>query len=318
MEQNNRISRTIEEGKASLGIEFGSTRIKAVLIGEDFLPIATGSHNWENQLENGIWTYSTKNIWNGLQKAYESLVLEVKNKYNVPVKKLASFGVSAMMHGYLALDEKDQILVPFRTWRNTITEEAAVKLTEALQFNIPQRWSIAHFYQALLNRESHVMQVHSLTTLAGYVHWKLTGQKVAGVGEASGMFPIDSHTGSYNRTMTEIFDRLAKAEGFQKPILELLPRVLPAGAAAGMLTAEGAALLDLTGHLQPGVPMSSGRRCRHRHGGHQQCTGKNRKCVCRDFHLFDGGTGESAVPGLSGNRYGDHTCRGTGGHGPCQ
>lgn len=184
----------IESGKAVLGIEFGSTRIKAVLIDENHTPIASGSHEWENQLADGIWTYSIDMIWNGLQDSYQDMLKDVKDKYGVTVKKLAAIGFSAMMHGYMAFGADDEILVPFRTWRNSITEEASEKLTELFHYNIPQRWSIAHLYQAILNGEEHVPDIQFQTTLAGYIHWKLTGKKVLGVGEASGMFPIDIAT----------------------------------------------------------------------------------------------------------------------------
>ncbi len=242
-------------GKTALGIEFGSTRIKAVLVGEDHQVLATGSHQWENRLEDGIWTYSLEDIWGGLQSCYSDLAQDVQSKYGVELTTVGSFGVSAMMHGYLAFDKDDNLLVPFRTWRNTITGEAAAKLTEALHFNIPQRWSISHLYQAILNKEPHVPQIAFFTTLAGYVHWKLTGEKVLGVGDASGMFPIDSATGDYNQKMMATFDELVAGEALAYPLGELLPKSLSAGAPAGVLTAEGAKLLDVSGKLQAGIPM---------------------------------------------------------------
>ena len=175
----------VAAGKTSLGIEFGSTRIKAVLIGEDNAPLASGSHEWENQYENGVWTYSLDAIWNGLQDCYKNLAEDVKNQYGEDLTVIGSIGFSAMMHGYMAFDKNGELLVPFRTWRNTITEAAAKKLTEEFHYNIPERWSIAHLYQAILNKEEHVKDVTFFTTLAGYIHWKMTGEKVLGVGDAS-------------------------------------------------------------------------------------------------------------------------------------
>lgn len=249
------ITKTIEDGKAILGIEFGSTRIKAVLIGEDNAPVAQGSHDWENRLEDGIWTYSLDDIWSGLQDSYSNMVKDVKEKYGVEVKKLAAIGFSAMMHGYLAFDKDDNLLVPFRTWRNTITEEASEKLSFIFEFHIPQRWSIAHLYQAILNGEEHVKDIAFQTTLAGYVHWKLTGSKVLGVGEASGMFPIDSETGDYDKTMIQRFEDLVSEKKFDWKLSEILPKVLTAGEDAGTLTAEGAKLLDVSGTLEAGIPL---------------------------------------------------------------
>src|SRR5512133_615293 len=207
MNQND-IQKAIESGKTALGVELGSTRIKAVLIGEDHTPIAAGSYEWENRYENGIWTYSLEDVWTGLQESYRRLGNEVFEKYNTSLKTIGSLGFSAMMHGYMAFEEKGNLLVPFRTWRNTITGQAAEKLTDLFQFNIPQRWSIAHLYQAILNKEVHVKDINHLTTLAGYVHWKLTGQKVLGVGEASGMFPIDSKANDFDKRMLEQFNDL--------------------------------------------------------------------------------------------------------------
>lgn len=250
----NEIQQAIENGKTALGIELGSTRIKAVLIGEDHAPIASGSHEWENQYEHGIWTYSLEDVWKGLQESYKNLSREVSKKYDVQLKTIGALGFSAMMHGYMAFDKDGRQLVPFRTWRNTITGQASEKLTELFQFNIPQRWSIAHLYQAILNKETHVKDISHLTTLAGYVHWKLTGQKVLGVGEASGMFPIDSKSNDYDQRMVKQFNDLLKAENISWTLQEILPKVLVAGDAAGTLTAEGAALLDPTGQLQAGIP----------------------------------------------------------------
>ena len=252
---NNDIREMIEQGKAVLGIELGSTRIKAVLVDENHRPIASGSHNWENRLENGIWTYSLEDIWAGIQDSYRKMAEDVKQQYGAVLRKLGALGFSAMMHGYMVFDKDDRLLTPFRTWRNTMTGEAADKLTEAFQYHIPQRWSIAHLYQAALNGESHVKDAAYFTTLAGYVHWKLTGEKVLGVGEASGMFPIDIQTHTYQKGMLEIFDGLVEGYGYSWKIGEILPRVLTAGEAAGVLTKEGAGLLDTTGLLEPGIPL---------------------------------------------------------------
>ncbi len=251
----NDIQKTIDSRRTALGVEFGSTRIKAVLIGDDHAPIASGSHEWENRHENGIWTYSLEDVWMGLQDSFGNLSKEVSEKYNTPLKTVGAIGFSAMMHGYMAFDKDGNLLVPFRTWRNTITGQASEKLTDLFQFNIPQRWSIAHLYQAILNREPHVREIGHLTTLAGYIHWKLTGQKVLGVGEASGMFPIDSSTNNYDVRKLEQFNALLKAENISWKLQDILPRVLLAGDAAGVLTEEGARLLDPTGGLQGGIPL---------------------------------------------------------------
>jgi sugar (pentulose or hexulose) kinase len=202
----NDIPKTIEGGKTALGIEFGSTRIKAILIGEDHTPIASGSYEWENRYENGVWTYHLEDVWAGLQASFQELRAEVQKNHGVALTTVGAIGFSAMMHGYLVFDKNEELLVPFRTWRNTITGEAAERLTQLFQFNIPQRWSIAHLYQAILNKEPHVPDIHFQTTLAGYVHWRLTGQSVLGVGEASGMFPIDSKTNAYDAHMLELFN----------------------------------------------------------------------------------------------------------------
>ncbi len=249
------IQSTIENGKTALGIEYGSTRIKAVLIGEDHTPLASGSHEWENQYENGIWTYSQEAIWKGLQDSYRKLSGEVLEKYGLPLQKIGAIGFSGMMHGYLAFDRDGNLLAPFRTWRNTMTEQASRELTELFQFNIPQRWSIAHLYQAILNGEAHVKEICHLTTLAGYVHWKLTGQKVLGIGEASGVFPIDSLTNDYHVGMLAQFNE--RIAGYKLPwkIQDILPKVAVAGEAAGVLTAEGARLIDPDGKLQAGIPL---------------------------------------------------------------
>jgi sugar (pentulose or hexulose) kinase len=249
------IQNTINSGKTVLGIEFGSTRIKAVLIDERHMPIASGSFEWENRYENGVWTYHLDEVWKGLQESYRQLSQEVLEKYNTPLKTIGAIGFSAMMHGYMAFDKDGNLLVPFRTWRNTMTGLASEKLTELFQFNIPQRWSIAHLYQAMLNQEPHVKDIHFLTTLAGYIHWKLTGQKVLGVGEASGMFPIDSNHNDYDKKMVALFDQLLQKENIPWTLEDILPKVLVAGDKAGVLSEEGAKLLDPSGQLQAGIPL---------------------------------------------------------------
>lgn len=249
------VKNAIMTGQTALGIEFGSTRIKAVLVDEKNVPIASGSHEWENRLVDNIWTYTLDDIWNGLQDCYRDLVKDVKEKYDAELTTIGAMGFSAMMHGYLAFDKNDELLVPFRTWRNTITEPASEALTELFQYHIPQRWSIAHLYQAILNGEEHVKNVDFFTTLAGYVHWRLTGKKVLGVGDASGMFPIDMNTGDYNERMIGQFDELVADKGFDWKLKEILPGVLTAGENAGVLTEEGAKLLDPTGTLKAGIPV---------------------------------------------------------------
>lgn len=246
---------TIAQGKAVLGIEFGSTRIKAVLIDETHQPIAMGTYDWENRLENNIWTYSLDDIWNGLRGCYKSLTDEVAAKYGEKITSLAALGFSGMMHGYMAFDKDDNLLVPFRTWRNTMTGEAVSELTAAFNFNIPQRWSIAHLYQAILSKEAHVKDITFFTTLAGYIHWQLSGVKALGIGEASGMFPIDSDICDYDKTMMAKFDEMSSAHGFTQNLADILPKVLVAGQSAGTLTEEGAKLLDPTGTLKAGIPM---------------------------------------------------------------
>ena len=246
---------TIETGKAILGIELGSTRIKAVLIDQENKPIAQGSHSWENQLVDGLWTYSLDAIWHGLQDCYADLRSNVQKQYGIEIESLAAMGVSAMMHGYMAFNEKAEILAPFRTWRNTNTGRAAAELSELFVYNIPVRWSISHLYQAILNDEPHVKDIHYLTTLAGYVHWQLTGEKVLGIGDASGMLPIDTSTKDYSAQMIEKFDKLIAPKGYGWKVKDILPKVLLAGADAGMLTTEGAKRLDVSGHLKAGIPV---------------------------------------------------------------
>ncbi|SDF70054.1 Sugar (pentulose or hexulose) kinase [Bacteroidales bacterium KHT7] len=245
----------IQSGKAILGIEFGSTRIKAVLIDDAHKPIAQGSHTWENQLVDGLWTYSLDAIWGGLQDCYSDLRANVQKQYGVEIKSLASIGISAMMHGYMAFNAKNELLVPFRTWRNTNTGKAAAELSELFKFNIPLRWSISHLYQCILNGDAHVKDITFQTTLAGYIHWMLTGEKVLGIGDASGMIPVDSATKTYCADMVEKFDKLVAPKGYGWKLLDIFPKVLVAGEDAGKLTAEGAAKLDVSGNLQAGIPL---------------------------------------------------------------
>lgn len=245
----------IEDGKAVLGIEFGSTRIKAILINEKNEPVASGSHDWENRYDHGIWTYTLEDIWTGLQDSYRSMTQDVSEKYGTKITNLAAIGFSGMMHGYMAFDKEGELLVPFRTWRNTITADASEKLTELFRYHIAQRWSIAHLYQAVLNGEEHVNDVAFFTTLAGYVHWKLTGKKVLGVGEASGMFPIDVKEKQFHKGMIDTFDALVAEKGYPWKLSGILPDVLLAGEDAGALTEEGAKLLDPSGNLKAGVPL---------------------------------------------------------------
>lgn len=238
-----------------LGIELGSTRIKAVLIGADHAPIVSGSHDWENQYENEVWTYHEDAIWSGLQDCFADLKKNYQVRFKRSLTTLSGIGLSAMMHGYLAFDRSGKLLVPFRTWRNTSTGVASEKLSDLFQFNIPQRWSIAHLYQAILNNEPHVGEIAYLTTLAGYIHWKLTGRKVLGIGDASGMFPINSEGNDYDRGMVEKFDRLIAEKNYPWKLQQILPEILMAGSGAGVLSQEGAGLLDPTGGLQAGIPL---------------------------------------------------------------
>ncbi|WP_239082632.1 xylulokinase [Actinoplanes teichomyceticus] len=245
----------IDQGRTALGIELGSTRIKAVLTGPDHAAIAVGSHDWENQFVDRTWTYSLEAVWSGLQACFAALAADVKQRYGTELRTTGALGVSAMMHGYLAFDADGELLTPFRTWRNTNTGEAAEQLSELFGYNIPHRWSIAHLYQAVLNGEEHLGRLAHLTTLAGYVHWKLTGRQVLGTGDASGMFPIDIATGGYDTRMLGQFDDLVAGRGLPLKLADLLPAVLPAGEPAGTLTEAGARLLDPSGVLQPGVAM---------------------------------------------------------------
>ena len=244
----------IIEGRTALGIELGSTRIKAMLIDENYSPIASGGHGWENRLEDGVWTYRLDDVWLGLQDSFRDLADDVQKRYGVTLATVGAIGVSAMMHGYIVFDKNDKQLVPFRTWRNTFTEKATSELTGLFRFNIPQRWSVAHLYQAILNNEPHVKDIAFLTTLAGYVHWKLTGQKVLGLDDASGMFPVDGVAGSYNPRMLRQFGELVLPMGFGWKIEDILPKALNAGEQAGTLTEGGAKLLDPSGRLKAGIP----------------------------------------------------------------
>ena len=246
---------TIEAGKAILGIELGSTRIKAVLIDQENKPIAQGSHTWENQLVDGLWTYSIEAIWSGLQDCYADLRTNVKNAYGIEIETLAAIGVSAMMHGYMPFNKKEEILVPFRTWRNTNTGRSAAALSELFVYNIPLRWSISHLYQAILDNESHVNEIDFLTTLAGYVHWQITGEKVLGIGDASGMLPIDPTTHNYSAEMVAKFNKLIAPKEYNWKLEDILPKVLSAGENAGVLTPKGSKKLDASGHLKAGIPV---------------------------------------------------------------
>ncbi|BAP86555.1 ribulokinase [Paucilactobacillus hokkaidonensis JCM 18461] len=253
---NSVIKDEIVSGHISLGIELGSTRIKSVLVTDNFQTVASGDYLWENELDQGIWTYSLNKVWEGIQTSYANLATEVNDKYGVEIKNIGAIGVSAMMHGYMPFDKDGEMLVPFRTWRNNITGKAATELTELFNFNIPERWSIAHLYQAILNKEEHVKNVDFITTLDGYVSWKLSGEKTTGVGDASGIFPIDETTANYDESLLEKFRQLPAVKQYQWDISSILPKVLVAGEDAGKLTAEGAALLDPSGQLEAGALMA--------------------------------------------------------------
>jgi sugar (pentulose or hexulose) kinase len=245
----------VQNGDTYLGIELGSTRIKAILIDKAHNVVASGGHTWENRLKNGIWTYSIEDIWTGIQDCYANLAADVNEKYGLRLETVGAIGISAMMHGYMAFDAEARLLVPFRTWRNTITGEASEKLTGLFGFNVPQRWSVSHLYQAILNGEPHVPDIRYLTTLSGYIHWQLTGQKVLGIGDASGMFPIDDETRQYNSRMMGQFDELTVDKQFPWALSDILPAILPAGEKAGVLSAEGAKMLDPSGLLRAGISM---------------------------------------------------------------
>ncbi|TDQ56798.1 sugar (pentulose or hexulose) kinase [Mesocricetibacter intestinalis] len=245
----------IEAGKIVIGIELGSTRIKAVLIDDRGTILAAGGADWENRLVNGIWTYSQEEIWAKLQAAYQDLQKTVKEKYRTLIRQAQAIGVSAMMHGYLPFDKQGNQLVPFRTWRNNITLQAAQELTDLFRYPIPQRWSIAHLYQAILKDEPHIDQIDYLTTLSGYVHWRLTGEKTLGIGDASGMFPIDTASGDFDRNMLALFERRIQHLNMGWRLQDILPKVRVAGESGGKLTAEGARLLDPSGNLCAGIPL---------------------------------------------------------------
>lgn len=247
------IQKQIQDGETIIGIELGSTRIKAVLIAADGKPLASGAFNWENSQIDGIWTYPIDEVWQGMQTCYADLKNDIKNQYNIVLKTVKSFGISAMMHGYLVFDKDEKLLTPFRTWRNNITDPASKALTELFSYPIPQRWSIAHLYQAILNDEPHTENIASITTLAGFVHQKLTGMKVLGIGDASGIFPIDTGRKYYNERMMKQFNELIKPKGFKWNLNDILPKVLNAGEHAGELTEAGARLLDPSGDLKAGT-----------------------------------------------------------------
>jgi sugar (pentulose or hexulose) kinase len=251
----NEIKTAIINGQTVIGIELGSTRIKTVLIGGDNTPIASGSHDWENSYVNNVWTYSLEDVWKGVQSSYQRMVSNVKAQFGVDIKTTRSIGISGMMHGYMVFDKSGNLLTPFRTWRNNITGQASEALTALFNYPIPQRWSIAHLYQAIMNQEKHISDISFMTTLAGYIHWKLTGQKVMGIGEASGVFPIDLKTKGFNMQMIGQFNELVSPQNLPWKLENIMPTVLVSGEKAGELTAEGAQLLDVTGQLQPGIPL---------------------------------------------------------------
>jgi hypothetical protein len=307
---------TIEAGKAILGIEFGSTRIKAVLIDQENKPIAQGSHTWENQLVDGLWTYSVEAIWYGLQDCYADLRSNVKSLYDIEIETLAAIGVSAMMHGYMAFNDKEEILVPFRTWRNTNTGAAAAALSELFVYNIPLRWSISHLYQAILDNEEHVKDIDYLTTLAGFIHWQITGQKVLGIGDASGMLPIDPVTKNYSAEMVAKFDELIAPKGYGWKLLDILPKALPAGENAGFLTPEGAKMLDVSGHLKAGIPVCPPEG--DRYGGNQCREAAYRKRIGRYLFVLHDCIGERSVKALRNDRYGYYSRWKSRSHGTLQ
>ncbi len=251
----NSIAKLISEGKTALGIELGSTRIKGVLTDYDGNVLAVGFHEWENSLVNGIWTYALEDAIVGLSNCYKNLKNEVLSKYEIKLEKIGAIGISAMMHGYIALDKDDRQIAPFQTWRNTNTTKAADELTELFNYNIPLRWSVAHLYQRLLDGEAHVEKVTSVFTLAAWIHYKLTGCKVIGIGDGAGMFPIDSQKKDYDQTMVEKFDALLASKGSTLKLRNVFPKVLVAGENAGFLTEEGAKILDESGDLKSGVPL---------------------------------------------------------------
>lgn len=250
--KNSSAAELIRNGHVFLGIELGSTRIKAVLIDDMCRTLAQGSYGWENRFEDGYWTYHQEEIWRGLRSAYTALRYHTEEQYGITIRYVDAIGISGMMHGYLVFDAEGNLLVPFRTWRNNTTEEAANHLTKAFSFNIPERWSVAHLYQALLSGEEHTEHVNFMTTLSGYIHWRLSEKKVLGIDDASGMFPIDPGTGTYHRDMLSIFSALPASKKLRKELVEILPRVQTAGTEAGRLTQEGSSLLDESGNLEAG------------------------------------------------------------------
>ena len=271
--------------KTVLGIELGSTRIKAVLLDENHTPIASGSYEWENQLEDGIWTYSLDDVAEGLRACYAELKSEAEARYSAPLTEVGAIGISAMMHGYLPFDKNGNQIARFRTWRNTITGEEAEELTELFGFNIPQRWSIAHLYQAVKKGYYHVEEIDYLTTLAGYVHWRLTGERAVGVGEASGMFPIDSEKIDYDQRMIDRFDELIADRGFSWKLRDILPEVRTAGESGGFLTEEGAAFLDPSRTLTAGIPAAP-------------CEGDAGTGMAADGHADQPGGGDQRAGGV--------------------
>ena len=309
----------IAEGRTALGIELGSTRIKAVLTDEDHAPLAVGSHDWENQFVDRIWTYSLDAVWTGLQQCYAALAADVQQRYDVELTSVGALGVSAMMHGYLAIDSDGELLTPFRTWRNTNTGEAAERLSAAFGHNIPHRWSVAHLYQAILNGEDHLDRIGQLTTLAGYVHWQLTGEKVLGIGDASGMFPIDIASGGYNAAMLAQFDHLAAEAGVDLRLADLLPTIMLAGRAgrrAHRNRRETARSGRAASSRRCDVP--AGGRCRDWDGGHELGRAAHRERQRRHQHLRDDRARARAQPSPPRARPGHYARRGSGGDGALQ
>lgn len=252
---NKNIKQAIIKGETFLGIEFGSTRIKATLINNDFETISTSSYDWENKLINGYWTYNLDEMIVGLQKVYSNIKHQVKSNYGININKIGAIGCSAMMQGYIVLDATGKLLVPFRTWRNTTTAQASSVLTKKFKYKVPQRWSISHLYQAILNDEEHVAKIDFITTLSGYIHWQLTGKRILGIGDASGMFPIDESKNQFNENMLSQFSELISNKEYPWKIKDILPSVYRAGKQAGILTKNGALLIDPTGDLQEGIPL---------------------------------------------------------------
>ena len=298
-----KIRESILGGKTSLGIELGSTRIKGILVDENNEVIAAGGYSWENKLENGIWTYHLNDVWTGMRECYRTLVDDVKEKYDIELTSVGAMGISGMMHGYLVFDKEGRQLADFRTWRNTVTERSAAELSELFGFNIPQRWSIAHLDRAILNGEDHIKSIDFMTTLAGYVHWMLTGEKAIGIGEASGMFPINSETHDFDETMIKKFDSRVADKNLPWKLRDILPTVHSAGDFAGKLTEEGAKLLD------PYSVLPARGRCRHRHGGNEQRCTENRQCFGRNVDICNDSPRKAALKGVSRDRHGNNAGR---------